>query len=426
MKQTLYIIFGIKMELKQVLQDFSKNIQEETSRQLEILEFKTSEITPREEFIKMIACSLRDKKPLRVKCGIDPTGSDIHLGHTIPYRKMRQFQDLGHTGVVVIGDYTAQIGDPTGKTESRPSLSPEEVNENAKRYMEQVYTVLDPERTEVRMQSEWFGSKNLLDVMSWAKETTVAKLLGHDTFKNRLEEGNSLALHELFYPILQGIDSLEIKADVELGGSDQKFNVLMGRDYQKHAGQRPQVALLLPIIHGTCGTAKMSKSLNNYIGIFDEPFDKFGKVMSIPDSLMEEYAHYASSFSRIEYEAFISELNNGSVHPNIAKKKLAENIVSFFHGPEIGKEMRAQFERVFAKKKLPDNIEGFELEAGEGILDFLVRVNFCKSKGEARRLIKQNAVSFVDGDKVSDSEITLDAFKNQILKVGKRKFAKLL
>ena len=205
----------------------------------------------------MLRKSIETGKPLRVKCGIDPTSTDVHIGHTVPYRKMRQFQDLGHIGVVIIGDYTAQIGDPTGKNESRPALTSEETKQNAKKYLEQVYTVLDPERTEVKMQSEWFNDVSLVDLMKCKGQTTVAKLISHDTFKNRLDQGQSLGLHEMFYPVLQGIDSVYVEADVELGGSDQRFNVLMGRDFhQKNAGQRPQCAILMPIITGTCGTQK--------------------------------------------------------------------------------------------------------------------------------------------------------------------------
>ncbi len=253
-------------------------LEQEFQRQLAILRFGISEVTPEDEFAKMLRHSVYSGTPLRIKCGIDPTGSDVHLGHLVPYRKMRQFQDLGHIGVVIIGDYTASVGDPTGKNESRPALSMEQVRKNASNYMEQLFSVLDRNKTEIRYQSEWFGSIGLKEVIAWAAQTTVAKLLSHDTFKNRLESGCSLSLHEMFYPVLQGIDSVYVKADVELGGTDQKFNVLMGRDYQKNQAMRPQVAMLMPIVTGTCGTAKMSKSLNNYIGISDLPFDKFGKV----------------------------------------------------------------------------------------------------------------------------------------------------
>lgn len=404
-----------------------KEVKKEVERQLKILEFKTVEITPKDEFIKMLAHSLQNNKPLRVKCGIDPTGSDVHLGHSVPYGKMRQFQDLGHIGVVVIGDYTAQIGDPSGKNESRPSLSSEDVKRNSQKYLEQVYKVVDPKKTEVRNQSEWFSKVGLADVMSWAHQTTVAKLLSHDTFKHRVETGASLGLHELFYPVLQGIDSVYIKSDVELGGSDQKFNVLMGRDYQKNANMRPQVAMLLPIIHGTCGTQKMSKSLHNYIGILDGAFDQFGKVMSIPDKLMVEWANYASTMNEEEFFKFSAALNGGSLHPNEAKKQLAVNIVSIFHGSGEAAKAREQFEQVFAKKLVPDEIEEFHLKADLKLFQFLVDAKACASNGEARRLITQNAVSVMDGDKLASPDLVIDkSFKDKVIKVGKRKFIKVV
>lgn len=404
-----------------------EQIDKELNRQLEILEFGTVEVTPRDEFVKMLRKSIESGKPLRVKCGIDPTSTDVHIGHTVPYRKMRQFQDLGHIGVVIIGDYTAQIGDPTGKNESRPPLTSEETKENAKKYLEQVYTVLDPERTEVKMQSEWFNDVGLVDLMKWAGQTTVAKLISHDTFKNRLDQGQSLGLHEMFYPVLQGIDSVYIEADVELGGSDQRFNVLMGRDYQKNAGQRPQCAILMPIITGTCGTQKMSKSLGNYIGILDEPFDKFGKVMSIPDALMEEYIKYAMNLDNSEKIALIEKMNKGEVHPNDLKKTIASNIVGIFHGEEVGKQMREQFEKVFAKKKLPDEVPEYSLNAGDTLTAVLTSSGLLGSNGEVKRMVKQNAVSFVDGDKITSFDFALgDEHKGLVIKVGKRKFLKLV
>lgn len=404
-----------------------EQIDKELNRQLEILEFGTVEVTPRDEFVKMLRKSIESGKPLRVKCGIDPTSTDVHIGHTVPYRKMRQFQDLGHIGVVIIGDYTAQIGDPTGKNESRPPLTSEETKENAKKYLEQVYTVLDPQRTEVKMQSEWFNDVGLVDLMKWAGQTTVAKLISHDTFKNRLDQGQSLGLHEMFYPVLQGIDSVYIEADVELGGSDQRFNVLMGRDYQKNAGQRPQCAILMPIITGTCGTQKMSKSLGNYIGILDEPFDKFGKVMSIPDALMEEYIKYAMNLDNSEKIALIEKMNKGEVHPNDLKKTIASNIVGIFHGEEVGKQMREQFEKVFAKKKLPDEVPEYSLNAGDTLTAVLTSSGLLGSNGEVKRMVKQNAVSFVDGDKITSFDFALgDEHKGLVIKVGKRKFLKLV
>ncbi len=400
--------------------------KQELARQLEILEFKTVEITPRDEFIKMLAKSIRDDKPLRVKCGIDPTKTDVHLGHLVPYRKMRAFQDLGHQGVVVIGDYTAQIGDPTGKVESRPALSDAEVKKNAEFYKDQLLSVLDPKKTEFRFQSEWFESVSLKDVIQWGMQTTVAKLVSHDTFKKRLEEGSSLGLHEMFYPILQGIDSVYIKADVELGGSDQKFNVLMGRDYQRNAEQRPQVAMLLPIVTGLDGNLKMSKSLDNYIAVQDEPFDMFGKVMSIPDKLMLEYYQYIANYSKDAFEEIKSQIESNSLHPNEAKKKLASEIVELFHKGQ-GQAMREQFERVFAKKKLPDEVPEFSLSTTTPLLEVLLNSKTMPSNAESKRMIKQGAVSIVDGDKITDFNLEIDdSFKGKVIKVGKRKFLKIV
>lgn len=412
---------------KVALQAIPQAIKDEASRQFDLLTYGAVEVIPAEDLKKMLVDSLLNKKPLRVKCGIDPTNVDVHLGHTIPYRKMRQFQELGHIGVVVIGDYTARIGDPTGKSESRKSLTVDEVKFNAQKYLEQVYKVVDPQKTEVRFQSEWFAKVGLSEVVQWAMETTVSKLLSHETFSERLHQGGSLGLHELFYPVLQGIDSVYINADVELGGTDQKFNILMGRDYQKHRHQRQQVAMTMPIILGTCGQQKMSKSLNNYIGVLDEPFDQFGKVMSIPDALMSDWALYVSGWKKAEIEKFQQDLKNQILHPNIAKKMLAESVVTYFHGKDIGEKMRAQFENVFAKKSVPDEVSEFSFSVGDKLIEVLVKSGMLASNSEARRLITQNGLGFVDGDKIQDEKIVLDAsFKNKILKIGKKKFLKLI
>lgn len=400
--------------------------QRELDRQLQILEFKTAEITPRDEFVKMLGKSIQGNKPLRVKCGIDPTRTDVHLGHMVPYRKMRAFQELGHQGVVIIGDYTAQIGDPTGKNESRPALTSEDTKKNAEFYKEQLLKVLDPSKTEFRYQSEWFEEVSLKDVIQWGMQTTVAKLVSHDTFKKRLEEGNSLGLHEMFYPVLQGIDSVYVEADVELGGSDQKFNVLMGRDYQRNASQRPQVAMLLPIVTGLDGNLKMSKSFDNYIGVHDEAFDMFGKVMSIPDKLMLEYFQYIANYGHEEFASIKKEIEGNSIHPNEAKKKLASEVVDLYH-PGQGQAMREQFERVFAKKKLPDEVPEYGLTGEQGILEVLLESKLMPSNAESKRMIKQGAVGIVDGEKISDFNLNLDdSFKGKVLKVGKRKFLKLV
>lgn len=416
----------IQATVLKLREKYSDQIVGEAMSQFEKLRFGVSEITPETELLEMLAHSLHANKPLRVKCGIDPTGSDIHLGHLVPFRKMRQFQDLGHIGVVIIGDYTASIGDPTGRNEARTSLDADTVAINARTYMDQVYTVVDRSKTEVCFQSEWFNSVTLRDVITWCGQTTVAKLLSHETFSERLESGHSLSLHEMFYPVLQGIDSVYVKADVELGGSDQKFNVLMGRDYQKARNLRPQVAVLLPIITGTCGTKKMSKSLNNYIGINDEPFDKFGKIMSIPDRLMGDYFKYLTSISPQEFEQIMAGLEKGALHPNETKKDLAQRIVTFFHGEAIGKEMRAQFEAVFKRGEVPEDTPEYKLTADNLILNVLVSQGLVDSKKEARRLLQQNAIGFVDGDKITDESFSFSqAHSGLVLKVGKRKFLRI-
>ncbi len=374
----------------------------------------------------MLRESILKNRPLRVKCGIDPTNVDVHLGHLVPYRKMRLFQDLGHKGVVIIGDYTAQIGDPTGKIESRPHLSSEQVRENAKNYMEQVYTVLDPNKTEIRYQSEWFNDVGLKDVIKWTAYTTVAKLISHDTFKNRLEKGTPLGLHEFLYPVLQGVDSVYVESDVELGGSDQKFNVLMGRDFQKHYNLRPQVAMLLPIVTGLDGTQKMSKSLGNYIAVWDEPFNKFGKVMSIPDNLMVQYYQFVANLNEADLKKIEADINSGAIHPNEAKKQLATKVVSLFHGEEVGKKMREQFESVFAKGNIPDDVEEVKYSVGQAVIDLLVEASVLPSKTEIKRMFTQNAVTIVDGDKLSDPFLKLDESHNgKVIKIGKRKFLRI-
>lgn len=402
-------------------------MQNEFKEQLNCLKFGVTEITPQDEFEVMLQKSIESNTPLRVKCGIDPTASDVHLGHLVPYRKMRQFQDLGHIGVVIVGDYTASIGDPTGKTESRPALTEETIKQNTSSYMEQLFTVLDRDKTEIRYQSEWFRSSQLSEILAWASQTTVAKLLSHETFSKRLEEGQSLSLHELFYPVLQGMDSVFVKADVELGGSDQKFNVLMGRDYQRHRGMRPQVAMLLPIITGTCGKQKMSKSLGNYIGILDSPFDKFGKVMSIPDNIMLEWYKYLTGFTSEEYAAIEQAIREGKIHPNEAKKGLAERVVSFFHTESEAIKSREQFEAVFKRKSVPDDVFKYSQWQNRAIADVLVESEIVSSKKEARRLISQNAVGVVDKEKITDPQMLLDlSFADSVIKIGKRKFIKLV
>jgi tyrosyl-tRNA synthetase len=335
---------------------------------------------------------------------------------------MREFQDMGHLGVIIIGDFTAQIGDPTGKDESRPPLTKEEISKNAEKYMEQLYTVLDKKKTEVRWQTEWFGDMKMSDVLKLMGKFTLAQFMAHDTFRQRYENGQTLGLHEIMYPILQSYDSVAIEADVELGASEQKFNILAGRDMQRHFGQLQQIAILSPILMGTDGKEKMSKSLNNYIAVFDSPKEKYGKTMSIPDELIINYFNYATKVAPEEIEKIEKQLKNDEINPKIIKQRLAREIVALYHGDEAAKLAEVEFNLIFKQKDIPDNIPEFNITEPMKIVDILAQSNTCESGGEARRMIKQNAVS-INGVKISDIFYKIDS--ECVIKVGKRRFVKV-
>ena len=392
-------------------------------KEIKLIRKGVEEIIIEDELIKKFKKSDETGKPLRIKYGIDPTGFDVHIGHLVPIRKMRDFQDIGHTGVIIIGDFTAQIGDPSGKDETRPHLTAEQVKKNAEKYMEQLYTVLDKNKTEVRWQTEWFGNMSMKDVIKLMGKFTLAQFMAHDTFRKRFENGLPLGMHELMYPIMQSYDSVAIEADVELGATEQKFNILAGRDMQRYFGQPEQVAILSPILMGTDGKEKMSKSLNNYIAVFDSPKDKYGKTMSIPDDLIINYFNYATKLAPEEIKKIIIQLRNNEVNPKIIKQKLAREIVSLYHGEKAAFEAEEEFNLIFSKREIPDEMPEFELKEKMKIIDILVKSNTCASGGEARRMIKQNAVSF-DGEKITD--IFAEIFKEGVLKVGKRRFLKVV
>ncbi|HOQ81022.1 MAG TPA: tyrosine--tRNA ligase [Candidatus Cloacimonadota bacterium] len=394
------------------------------AEQLKLIKKGTEEITPLDELIKKVEKSIKTGKPLRVKYGIDPTGSDVHIGHLVPIRKMREFQDMGHIGVIIIGDTTAQIGDPTGRDESRPPLSKEQVIQNSERYMEQLFTVLDRDKTEIRYQSEWFSKLNLLDIINIFSNFTLAQFMAHDTFRKRFDDGSPLFMNEMIYPILQGYDSVAIDADIELGATEQKFNILFGRDMQKLYNKELQVAILSPILLGTCGTRKMGKSFNNYIAVFDTSTDKYGKVMSIPDSLIMNYFNYATKVDPDEIEKIKEELVSG-VNPKFIKQRLAREIVSLYHGEEEALKAEEEFNRVFSQKELPTEIDSYLCsESPIWIIKLLTDAKLCASSSEARRMIKQGAVS-IDNAKISDENLQLDIEDGAIIKVGKRRFIKL-
>ena len=392
--------------------------------ELKVIRRAVDEIIPLEDMVAKLEKSAQTGTPLRIKFGIDPTGYDVHIGHLVPIRKMRDFQDLGHTGVIIIGDFTAQIGDPTGRDESRPPLTHEEILANSEKYMEQLYTVLKPEQTEVRYQSEWFGAMGMADVLKLMGKFTLAQFMAHDTFRTRFEQGLALGMHEIMYPILQGYDSVAIRSDVELGATEQKFNILCGRDMQRHFGQEQQVAVLSPILTGTDGVSKMSKSLNNYIAVFDPPTEKFGKVMSIPDELILNYFKYAADADEDLLNEVKSELAKGT-NPMLLKKRLAREIVGFYHGETAANEAQSAFEQIFSKRELPEDMPEFAV-SGEKIRisKLLLDSGLCASGGEAKRLIQGGGVT-LDGEKVASPETEVEIADGLVLRAGKRKFLRL-
>lgn len=391
--------------------------------EMKIIKKGTEEIISEDAMLKKLNRSFLDKKPLRIKYGIDPTGSDVHIGHLVPIRKMREFQDLGHLGIIIIGDFTAQIGDPTGKDMSRPPLTADEVKKNSEKYMEQLFTVLDENKTEIRWQTEWFGKMDMADVLKLMGKYTLAQFMAHDTFRRRYENGLPLGMHEIMYPILQAYDSVAIQADVELGATEQKFNILFGRDMQRFFGMEEQVAILSPILMGTDGKEKMSKSLNNYIAVFDTPQDKYGKTMSIPDDLILNYFNYATKVSPDEIEGIKLQLTDSSVNPKLIKQRLAREIVSLYHGNEVAEEAEAEFNKIFSKGLLPDEIPEFAIFDTMKLTDILTQSGTCQTGAEARRLIQQNAVSI---NEVKVTDLFQEIGNECIIKAGKRRFIKVV
>ena len=389
---------------------------------LEVIKRGTDEILLEEGLIE----KLKTNKPLIVKAGFDPTAPDLHLGHTVLINKLRQFQDLGHKVHFLIGDFTGMIGDPTGKNVTRKPLSEEQVQENAKTYKEQVFKILDKEKTTVVFNSQWMGKMNAADLIKLASNQTVARMLERDDFSKRYSTGQPIAIHEFLYPLIQGYDSVALNADVELGGTDQKFNLLMGRELQKSHGQTPQIVLTMPILEGLDGVQKMSKSLNNYIGVSDQPDDMFGKIMSISDDLMWRYFELLSFRPMTEIEQFKIDIKNGC-NPRDIKFLLAKEIITRFHNEADAEQAQKNFIDRFKKGKIPDEIDEFEMQSTEGSLGIAYIIKdsgMTQSTGEAIRMIRQGAVK-VDGEKVSDTKLMIAANTTKIYQVGKRKFAKV-
>lgn len=397
---------------------------ETIAEQIKLLTRGTVEIFTKDELTKKLSDAAKTGKQLRIKLGLDPTSPDIHLGHTVVLRKMRQFQDLGHKAVLIIGDYTARIGDPSGQNTTRPILSPEQIEKNAKTYFEQAGKILDTsgKKLEVRYNSEWLAGLNLADIIRLTSNMTVARMLERDTFELRYEKGDSVGIHEFLYPLMQGYDSVMIKSDVELGGSDQTFNNLVGRDIQRAYGQQPQIVMTMPILIGLDGKEKMSKSKGNYIGITDQPNDMFGKVMSISDEMMENYFTLLTDLSAEK----ISELvNPDKTHPKEAKVLLAKTIIVQLYDVKTADAAAAEFDKVFAQGQLPDDILEVKMSP-EPIMasKLLVTCKLVPSGSESKRMIKQGAVE-IDKNKIDDPNALITPVDGMIIQVGKRKFAKI-
>lgn len=374
--------------------------------------------------------ALRDKlargSALRVKLGVDPTAPDLHLGHAVPLRKLRQFQELGHQVVLIIGDFTAFIGDPSGRNSTRPPLTREQIDANAQTYVDQAFRILDPDRTELRRNSEWLDGLGFADLLRLTSQFTVARILERDDFSKRYRDGVGISLHEFLYPVAQAYDSVAIRADVELGGTDQLFNLLAGRELMEKSGLEPQVALTLPLLEGTDGVQKMSKSYGNYIGLTDEPSDMFGKVMSIPDALMVKYFRLCTAEPVDDIDALESALSAGEADPNRTKRRLARLIVDIYH-PDLGIEAEASFDRVFKEHKAPETIESIQVDMGEEVYlpGLLVALGLASSSGEGRRLIDGGGVK-IDSEPVAPGEYTLlrARVQDRVVQVGKRRFAR--
>jgi|UPI0004B7AFE0 tyrosyl-tRNA synthetase len=422
----------MNMEVRRAMkwEELSAAQQAEVERQLQVISRGVVEIVPEDELKQKVIKSVVTGKPLKVKLGLDPSAPDIHIGHTVVMQKLRQFQELGHQVQLIIGDFTGRIGDPTGKSETRKQLSEEDVQRNAETYRKQIFKILDPEKTQVNFNSEWLAPMTFADVVKLSAKVTVARMLERDDFTKRYTSGQPISIHEFFYPLMQGMDSVALESDIELGGTDQKFNLLMGRTLQKEYGKDTQVAIMTPIIEGLDGVQKMSKSLGNYIGIDEAPNEIYGKAMSVPDELMTKYFELVTDLSLEELAELTEGLKSGAVHPRDAKMKLAHTLVRMYHGQEAADAAQEHFVTVFQQRALPEDIEEKEIPAAEldngkiRLIKLLTLIGFAASNGEARRSIQQGAVKLNEA-KISDPNAEVELTGGEIIQVGKRKFAKL-
>jgi len=430
---SMYLIIGRLKGRKSFMAEWKEltpEQQAEVERQLDTLKRGAVEIVPEEALKEKLIKSISKGQPLKVKLGLDPSAPDIHVGHTVVLHKLRQFQELGHEVHLLIGDFTGQIGDPTGKSETRKQLTPEDVKRNAETYQKQIFKILDEEKTKLFFNSHWLAPMQFADVVTLAAKLTVARMLERDDFTKRYTNGLPISIHEFFYPLMQGYDSVAMDSDVELGGTDQKFNLLMGRTLQKEYGKEAQVAITMPLLEGLDGVNKMSKSLGNYIGIDEDAGQIYGKSMSIPDELMLKYYELVTDISKEELAALKAGLENGSVHPRDAKMALAHSFVRMYHGQEEADAAQQNFITVFQKRALPEDIEEVTLPAEElengtiKLARLLVVLGMQSSASEARRSIQQGAVR-INEEKWSDPAADVTPQAGDVLQVGKRKFVKL-
>ncbi|MFS0638024.1 tyrosine--tRNA ligase [Mesobacillus foraminis] len=412
--------------MKTLMEQLTKDQLAEVQRQIAIYSQGVHDIIPVEELELKVAKSIVENTPLKIKLGLDPSAPDVHLGHTVVLNKMRQFQENGHIIQLIIGDFTGKIGDPTGKSAARKQLTDEEVKHNAKTYFEQFAKVIDMEKVELHYNSKWLSELKFEDVIQLAGKITVARLMERDDFEERIAFGKPISLHEFFYPLMQGYDSVVLESDVELGGTDQHFNVLMGRHFQEKFGKEKQVALLMPLLEGLDGVEKMSKSKNNYIGIDESPQEMYGKSMSIPDELMIKYFELITDFTPDQLKTIKDDLETGVLHPRDAKMLLGKTIVRIYHGTEAAEKAEQHFITVFQQGSMPEEIPSIEWkgEAVTSVIDLLVDLHLLKSKSEARRMIENRGIK-INGNKVEDTQLRINVTDGLIIQVGKRKFAKI-
>jgi tyrosyl-tRNA synthetase len=397
------------------------------NEQMDLIKRGTSEIIPEDELLKKLEKSFAEGKPLNIKLGCDPSRPDLHIGHAVVLGKLAHFQHLGHQAILIIGDFTGMIGDPSGRNVTRPALTLEETRANGQSYFEQASKILDKKTTRIVYNSDWLSKMHFEDVIKLTSKYTVARMLERDDFTKRYKGGEPISLHELLYPLAQAMDSVAIKSDVELGGTDQKFNLLVGRDIQREFGMEPQVILTMPLLVGTDGVEKMSKSYGNYIGISDPPGEIYGKTLSIPDNLIYTYYELGTDVPNSELSDIKAELEDEKAKPRDIKRKLARKLVEMYYNRDAAEEAEAEFDRIFIRREMPDEIPEIVINDNldeMNILDVLIKINFAASRGEARRLVMQGGVS-VNNEKIDEITRSIELAEDTIIKVGKRKFIKI-